>query len=254
MVNGGLARFWDARAGGLCYCGVMRCPIPPSRIPTWCVAISALIATAPAPAQELPEGQGEADFRAWADARPGRRGEILSFEAWQQAAGVANVLPTYQVLRTASMWRVCGGEPFEVAPPNLWPGMAATLRFIRDHAEPAVGQVEAVSGYRNPALNACARGSPGSAHQGYFALDLVPVRPLDRRELFRRLCAVHARHGAAARVGLGFYAFQRFHIDTSGFRRWGASGPNHDESPCALIERGEDPEPPATQAPPRPGP
>jgi len=218
------------------------------RLALLAAAFSIPLAAAPAPAQELPEGQSEADFQAWLDAKPGRRGEILSFEAWQAAAGVAHVLPTYQVLRTASMWRVCNGEPFEVAPPNLWPGMAATLKFIRDRVEPAVGRVEAVSGYRNPALNACARGSPGSAHQGYFALDLVPIRPLERRELFRRLCAVHARYGAAARAGLGFYAFQRFHIDTNGFRRWGASGPNHNESPCAVLERGEDPEPPEAPA------
>jgi uncharacterized protein YcbK (DUF882 family) len=130
--------------------------------------------------------------------------------------------------------------------------MAKTLRFIRDHVVPAVGPVEAVSGYRNPALNACAHGAPGSAHQGYFALDLVPLRALDRHQLFARLCPMHARYGEAARVGLGFYAFTRFHIDTNGFRRWGAAGPAHNESPCALVDRGEDPEPTVPTASPVP--
>src|SRR5688500_15391408 len=90
----------------------------------------ALIGATPAPAQQLPEGQGEAEYRAWLAARPGRVGEILSFEAWQQAAGVRFVLPTWQIVRTASMWRECGGEPFEVPPFRLWPGMVDTLRFI----------------------------------------------------------------------------------------------------------------------------
>jgi len=199
------------------------------------------ILAAPAQAQELPQGQGEADYRAWLGNHSGLQASILSFESWQEAAGVGGVLPTWQLIRTASMWRECGGPPFEVPPPQHWPGMARTLRFIRDHIRPALGEVEAVSGYRNEALNACARGSVNSAHRDYFALDLVPVRQVERRELFRILCQVHARHGAAAGAGLGFYSFQRFHIDTRSFRRWGSAGPGGNESPCALIERGEDP-------------
>jgi hypothetical protein len=196
---------------------------------------------APARAQELPEGQGEAEYRAWLASSPGVRASVLSFESWQQAAGVAGVLPTWQVIRTASMWRVCNGPPFEVPPPQQWPGMTKTLRYIRDHVRPAVGEVEAVSGYRNPALNACAQGAPTSAHRDFFALDLVPLRPIERGELFRILCRMHAQSGRASGVGLGFYAFQRFHIDTRSFRRWGGAGPRGNESPCAVLERGEDP-------------
>ena len=70
----------------------------------------------------------------------------------------------------------------------------------------------------------------------------MPVAPIERRELFRRLCAAHARSGPAAGVGLGFYTYQRFHIDTRSFRRWGGAGPRGNESPCAVLERGEDPE------------
>ncbi len=192
-------------------------------------------------AQELPEGQGEAEYQAWLASSPGVRASVLSFESWQDAAAVRGVLPTYQVLRTASMWRECGATPFEVPPPQFWPDMVKTLRFIRDHVRPALGAVEAVSGYRSPALNQCARGSARSAHLDYFALDLVPVVPVERRELFRRLCALHARHGPGAQAGLGFYSFLRFHVDTRGFRRWGAAGPAGNESPCAVIERGGDP-------------
>jgi hypothetical protein len=211
----------------------------------------AFLSATPLHAQALPEGQGEPEYRAWVTAWPGTRASILSFESWQEAAGVRGVLPTWQVVRTASMWRSCGGAPFEVPPPHFWPDMTRTLAFIRDHVRAAVGEVQAVSGYRNPALNGCAGGTGRSAHLDFFALDLVPVQPLPRRELFRRLCAMHAAHGTAANVGLGFYAFQRFHIDTRGFRRWGAAGPRGNESPCAVLERGEDPEaPPYGAAPP----
>jgi hypothetical protein len=209
------------------------------------IAVAAVLLTAatPAAAQELPQGQEESDYRAWLATHQGSglQASILSFESWQQAAGVHGVLPTWQILRTASMWRECAGPPFQVPPPQHWPGMAKTLRFIRDHIRPVLGEVEAVSGYRNEALNACARGSVNSAHRNYFALDLVPARPVERGELFRILCRAHARHGPAADAGLGFYTFQRFHIDTRSFRRWGSAGPQGNESPCAVIERGGDP-------------
>ena len=212
----------------------------------------ALLAAGPAHAQELPEGQSEADYQAWLTANPHVSGQILSFEAWQDAAGVRGALPNWQLLRTASMWRECGGAPFEIPPFQLWPGLTRTLRFIRDHVKPALGDVEAVSGYRNPTLNQCARGSDRSAHLDYFALDMIPRPALERRELFRRLCAIHASHGRGSGVGLGFYTFQRFHIDTRSFRRWGSAGPRGNESPCALIERGQDPDPnPIAYAQPR---
>jgi hypothetical protein len=207
-----------------------------------------LAAAAPLAAQELPVGQGEAEFQAWV-ADPAHRGQILSFEAWQQAAGVDHVLPAWQLVRTASMWRECNAPPFEVPPFRLWPGMVKTLRFIRDHVVPAVGPVEAVSGYRNAALNACARGSERSAHRDFFALDLVPLRPTTRRQLFERVCPMHSRDGPAAGVGLGFYTFTRFHIDTRSFRRWGSAGPAGNESPCAVLERGGDPEAPPLPQP-----
>lgn len=219
----------------------------------WFSALGLLAFAATAQAQELPdEGQSEASYLAWLDSAPGLRGEILSFESWQDAAGVRGVVPTWQLVRTASMWRECNGPPFEVPPFRLWPGMTDTLKAIRDGVKPAVGEVEAVSGYRNPALNECARGSRGSAHLDFFALDLVPLQPLSRGELMRRLCAMHARVGRRHDMGLGFYAYTRFHIDTRSFRRWGSAGPRGNESPCAVIERGGDPE--AVPPPPEPVP
>lgn len=209
---------------------------------------------APAAAQELPnEGQGEAAYHAFLLAKPRVARQVEAFEAWQRAKGIAGILPTWQVTRTATMWRECNGPPFEVPPAKLWPNLAATLRFVRGHVVPAVGRVEGVSAYRNRVLNTCARGSEGSAHRDYSALDLVPAKRLTRRQLFDRLCRAHRLKGPQHRVGLGFYAFSRFHIDTRSFRRWGAAGPLGNESPCAVLERGEDPEapplPPSTPPP-----
>lgn len=200
----------------------------------------AFAAAAPAAAQQLPSGQGEAEYRAWIEGDPAARAATLSFEAWQRAAGVADILPTWQITRTASMWRECAGPPFQVPPPSLWPNVGRTLLFIREHVRPVIGPVEAVSGYRNPELNRCARGAPTSAHKDFFALDLIPLRPVERPALFRGLCAIHALRGPQYAVGLGFYSFLRFHVDSRGFRRWGADGKS-DSSPCKLLENGEIP-------------
>ena len=112
--------------------------------------------------------------------------------------------------------------PFEVPPISEWPHIVQTLRYINDYVIPTVGPVEAVSAYRNPSLNVCAGGAPESAHKHYSAVDLVPLRQTTREELMRKLCAVHARRGTDYSVGLGFYAFLRFHVDTTKYRRWGA--------------------------------
>ena len=61
---------------------------------------------------------------------------------------------------------------------------------------------------------------------------------------------MHAAHGPAAEAGLGFYTFLRFHIDTRSFRRWGSAGPPGNECPCAVLERGEDPQAPPLPPPP----
>lgn len=197
---------------------------------------------APAAAQELPnEGQSEAAYHAFLAAKPHVAAEVRSFEDWLRRKHVQDILPTWQLLRTATMWSDCNGPPFQVPPRKYWPNVAATLRFVRTHVVRALGPVQAVSGYRNPRLNLCARGSAGSAHRDYSALDLVPLKPLDRRQIFDRMCQVHRRKGPASGVGLGFYAFTRFHVDTRSFRRWGSAGPLGNESPCAVIERGGDP-------------
>ena len=36
----------------------------------------------------------------------------------------------------------------------------------------------------------------------------------------RTLCGVHSEHGAAYNAGLGFYAYLRFHVDSTKYRRW----------------------------------
>jgi hypothetical protein len=165
-------------------------------------------------------GQDEPGYRSWYLAAPWRAAQVKSFNDYLAQGEVAGIVPTWQLLRTATSWQECSAQPFEVPPTDQWPHMIQTLRYIRDYVIPKVGPVEPVSAYRNPSLNACAGGAPESAHKSDSAVDLVPLRPTDRVTLMRTLCGVHSEHGAAYNAGLGFYAYLRFHIDSTKFRRW----------------------------------
>lgn len=179
-------------------------------------------------------GQDEAGYRDWYKVAPWHASAVRSFNDYLVSNGVGGVLPTWQLLRTATSWHRCNGQPFEVPPTEQWPHIVQTLRYIHHFVVPAVGPVEAVSGYRNPMLNVCAGGAPESAHKHYSAIDLVPLHPTTKEDLMRRLCAVHGQRGDQYSVGLGFYAFLRFHIDTTRYRRWG-SDPGSGDCPPILT-------------------
>ena len=208
---------------------------------------------APAPAVWNPAagyitaGQDELGYRSWYLAAPWRAAQVKSFNDYLVTYEVAGIVPTWQLLRTATSWQKCGGQPFEVPPTTEWPHIVQTLRYIHDYVIPAVGPVEAVSGYRNPVLNRCAGGAPESAHKHYSAIDLVPLRPIMREALMQDLCTLHARSGLPYGVGLGFYAYLRFHVDTTKYRRWGTD-PN--VATCPPIIRPSDIASVGYQAPP----
>jgi len=180
----------------------------------------------------LAPGQTAADFNAWLARSPAHRAEVAAFDNRLAAEGVAGIVPTWQLIRTASSWRECAAEPFEVAPASSWDHIVDTLKFVRDEVVPAIGRVEALSAYRNAELNACSAGAPKSAHRLFFALDLTPVAPeVTRAGMVREICAAHARHGRVYEAGLGFYSGRRFHVDSSGYRKWGPDGRGA-SSPC----------------------
>lgn len=198
----------------------------PAAAQTLPAAIPAPVAAQPVPAAWNPAapyisaGQDEPGYRSWYLAAPWRAAQVKAFNDYLTSSQVGGVLPTWQLLRTATSWAECGQQPFEVPPSEEWPHMVQTLRYVRDYVIPAVGPVEAVSVYRNPVLNKCAGGAPESAHKLDSAIDMVPLRPTDRVTLMRTLCGIHAEHGAPYNAGLGFYAYLRFHVDSTKYRRW----------------------------------
>jgi hypothetical protein len=165
-------------------------------------------------------GQDEPGYRSWYLAAPWRAAQVKAFNNYLAGAQVAGILPTWQLLRTASAWQECGQQPFEVPPSEEWPHIVQTLRYVRDYVVPVIGPVEAVSVYRNPELNKCAGGAPESAHKLDSAIDMVPLKPITRAALIKSLCDEHTKYGGPYGAGLGFYAYLRFHVDSMKFRRW----------------------------------
>jgi hypothetical protein len=172
------------------------------------------------------------DFEAWLNRSPTNRAQAMAFRDYLAAQGVVSVVPIWQLTRTSSSWKECGAQPFEIPPQHLWDRIITTLKFVRDDVVPSVGQVEPLSAYRNAGLNACSNGAPKSAHREFFAVDLTPVnKTLARTPLRRALGAAHARDGREYTPALAFYTGRRFHVDSSGYRKWGADGRGA-TSPC----------------------
>ena len=197
-------------------------------------------------------GQDEPGYRNWYFASPAHAGEVKAFNDYLATWSVAGIVPTWQLLRTASDWQKCGSPPFEVPPSEDWPNVVGALRYVRDQVVPAIGAVEPVSVFRNETLNQCVGGAQESAHRFMQAVDLVPLKPITRDALIRTLCDVHARSGERYGLGLGFYVGLRFHVDSRKFRTWGI---NDDGSiACARsyeLAHSKDPEA-ATSKPPVP--
>jgi hypothetical protein len=209
--------------------------------------LSGLALAAPLPAQPylvpapwnptsdyVEPGQDEPGYRQWIAQAPWRAGQVKAFHDYLTGSGVSYIAPTWQLLRTASDWRKCGAQPFEVPPTDEWANIVNTLRYVRDYVVPVVGPVEPVSVFRNAALNRCAGGAPESVHRSMSAIDFVPLQPIARDVMIRRLCAQHQQQGPRFSAGLGFYTKMRFHVDSWKYRTWGRDDEGH--LACPKVE------------------
>jgi hypothetical protein len=152
---------------------------------------------------------------------PGEVPSVTEFENYLVKAGLDGVVPTSQLMRTASDWERCGGPQLELPPREHWDEVRKVLALVRELKRRGIlREFEAVSNYRNPRLNACAGGAPRSAHVRSFAMDIVAAAgQVDEA----RLCEFWREQGRAFEMGLSKYPSGRIHLDTSGYRTWGAN-------------------------------
>lgn len=162
----------------------------------------------------------QADERdTWLFAQWTAHNQTRPFRQMLVDARLYGVVPIHQLLRSASDWRLCHAEPFAVPPLAQWPDVRSTLRLLDLlRSEQVLGPFEVVSAYRNPTLNRCAGGAANSAHTRAFAVDLLLASAADAQ----KLCGFWQRYGEVWNMGLGRYPSGRIHLDTAGYRTWGA--------------------------------
>ena len=154
-------------------------------------------------------------FHQWL---PGHRGEVAAFEAYLVKQQLADVVPIYQLLRSASFWRECKAEPFEVPPASQWAQAGEVLLLLKElRAIGVLGPFSVVSAYRDEELNRCSGGSKRSSHMR-FAVDILPLGPTDDQ----KLCEFWRDQGSRWEMGLSRYPSGRIHLDRTGWRTWGA--------------------------------
>lgn len=192
------------------------------------------------PPQERQVGT-QADFDLWLTQHPWQGINVARYEYYLKAHLNGHYLPPmYQLLTTARSWQSCGAEPYQIPPNELWENILPTLKLYTQLRQLGIlpPNTEIRSVYRNPDLNRCAGGAAASKHLTNGAIDIwVPTYDMhswQMKNLQNRLCQFWIDHGAIHQFGLGIYATGAIHLDTQGYRKWGAeySEPN---SPCRYL-------------------
>lgn len=160
------------------------------------------------------------DAALYAEWRSQHAAAVRAFVRHLQTHGVYALVPDHELLRSASDWQRCQAAPFALPPRSQWPAVVRVLQLVQSLRQAGVlGPFEVHSAYRGIELNRCAGGATGSAHLRSFAIDLVPAAGTDPGPA---LCAFWRSQGRDWNMGLSRYPSGRIHLDTAGYRTWGA--------------------------------
>jgi hypothetical protein len=113
---------------------------------------------------------------------------------------------------------------YAIPPREYWPRMAATVYYGFQPIRRALGiPVRITSGYRPADYNEAVGGAPGSRHQFFEALDMLPDSNWNDQAMLA--AQLFVRDGERLRMGLGVYgspgAATNIHVDTgSAMRTW----------------------------------
>lgn len=178
----------------------------------------------------------DADFKDWLASHSYQQSEVLAYQNYLQSQ-LGSIPPMEQLITSARDARRCGFEPYEVPPASLWQNIVPTLQMLQQLQKQGYLPYSTVirSVYRNPVLNDCAGGAGESKHMTNGAIDIwVPENEANKwaiESTFDGLCQFWQSNGQAYSFGLGLYPTGSVHLDTQGFRKWGASH-SSSSSPC----------------------
>lgn len=169
-----------------------------------------------------------ASYRYWL-ASGDNRIRAREYERFLEQNNVGNIIPSFELFKTARSWEKCNSSEYMVPNRELWQNQLPTLKVFKYLvAAKVLTDFEVTSVYRDLTLNQCAGGAPSSRHLFNSAIDfrLGPVYP--RAEDYAqienskfKLCQFWSQYGQSFNMGLGLYATGQIHIDTQGYRTWG---------------------------------
>jgi len=154
---------------------------------------------------------------------------VREYEQFLERNNVGNIIPSFELMRTARDWQKCGRSQYAIPNRELWNNQLATIRIFKYLvASKILTDFEVTSVYRDLPLNQCAGGANSSRHLFNSAIDfrIGPEFPQPEDYAFIentkfKLCQFWSQHGQSFNMGLGLYASGQIHIDTHGYRTWG---------------------------------
>ncbi|WP_349929519.1 D-Ala-D-Ala carboxypeptidase family metallohydrolase [Acinetobacter sp. A1-4-2] len=160
---------------------------------------------------------------------------VREYENFLERNGVGNIIPSFELLRSARDWQKCGRPQYMIPNRELWNNQIATLRVFKYLvAAKVLTDFEVTSVYRDLSLNQCAGGANSSRHLFNSAIDfrIGPEVPQAEDYAFIenskfKLCQFWVQYGQSLNMGLGLYASGQIHIDTQGYRTWGPDHSRH---------------------------
>ncbi|MCF9046653.1 D-Ala-D-Ala carboxypeptidase family metallohydrolase [Acinetobacter nectaris] len=166
--------------------------------------------------------------------------KVKAYEDFLTKHDVNNVIPTFELLRTARDWKQCGREEYLVPPKELWENQVPTLKVFRYlTATKTLTNFEVTSAYRDFQMNRCAGGAVSSRHILNAAMDfrIGPEHPTAKdytniEKTKFKLCQFWKQYGPDLKMGLGTYSSGQIHIDTQGYRTW---GPDHTQTSSICL-------------------
>lgn len=167
-------------------------------------------------------------YTDWA-ATLGNLKRVREYEVFLERNGVGNIIPSFELMRTARDWQKCGRSQYMVPTQELWINQVSTLRVFKYLvAANVLTDFEVTSVYRDLQLNRCAGGANSSRHLYNSAIDfrIGPQYPQAEDYAYIentkfKLCQFWIQHGQSLNMGLGLYSSGQIHIDTQGYRTWG---------------------------------
>lgn len=182
----------------------------------------------------VPPKNMPASYRQWLITGD-NQARAREYERFLEQNNVGNIIPSFELFKTARDWQKCGSPEYMVPNRELWANQLPTLKVFKYLvASKVLTDFEVTSVYRDLPLNQCAGGASSSRHLYNSAIDFRIGPEFPHASDYQyiettkfKLCQFWTQYGQSLNMGIGLYASGQIHIDTQGFRTWGPNLTRH---------------------------